>query len=667
MNADKNGDGEIDFEEFVHMMKARKRLLALVHSMRSSTPLVSEADSDRLCISQTSSLGSGRRNEFDLPMLHIPKKISKRHLIEAQYDPFFSRPTPHCLKLGKVSQTDITVLRRELEISKYGIEQLECKVKEGVAWVRSNMPVTSLKAQIFCQKWGVERFQNIFKQIQNKNLIAVVLKWKDFVAFEISKEKAQQYLKTSGTRKVTTLIRSWQQKRYLKSWNCWVALICKEIREERNAAAVELQRILRGWLVCVKLNREEQEHAALTIQNTIRGFIGRKRGEKIWCLVVQNKAATMLQRAYRGYEGRAVAKAVMQRLREENAALVIQNILRGHRDRKIFQDILHQRDIVESASKIQSLFRGTESRQKTAVLRRQSEETSAAMKIQCHLRGRIERVNLRQKKEENIAVIIVQTRTRAFLQKTAFKRTVEREKRRKHRERLNLAALLVQTRYRMHHDKFSFHLKRQAIRAEEEFKHEMEAMAATRVQSLVRGRKACRQVKGDLYELKEEKRKALAKKTREDQARFEEGCALMIQSWWRAQTAKHTMRLVKAVRSSLAEDHESHAIRLQSVWRGSHCRTSIEKQHILKNGEAQNEKLVDNAAATVQRAYRSKKKLFGDVTKAKDRQTQEDSNASVRIQSMWRGWSFISSSSFQSFLNMLQSNLILQKERKKSV
>jgi hypothetical protein len=196
-DADKNGDGEINFEEFMHMMQARKRLLSLARSMMASG-MVQSSNSDTHsmgALSQTSGMG-------DLPSLRIPRKISKRHLTEAQYDHFFSRPTPHCLKVGIKQPMDITALRRELEIFKYGVEQLEDKVKEGVSWVRSNMPVTSLKAQLFCQKWGVERFQNVFKQIQNKSLLAATVKWKEFVSFEISKEKAQRYLQTTGTRKV---------------------------------------------------------------------------------------------------------------------------------------------------------------------------------------------------------------------------------------------------------------------------------------------------------------------------------------------------------------------------------------------------------------------------------------------------------------------------------
>jgi hypothetical protein len=390
----------------------------------------------------------------------------------------------------------------------------------------------------------------------------------------------------------------------------------------------------------MELIRVERERAALVMQNSIRCFISRKKMERVRLVALQNKSATLLQRAYRGYEGRVMAQDVMQSLREERATLMIQNCFRGYKGKMHFLDVWHERETSNSASKIQALFRGKGSREKTAVILQQKREARAATKIQCQLRGKKERAFLLQQKGERIAVVLLQTKIRAFLQKTAFKRTVAREKQRKYMERLNFAALRVQTRYRVHHDKLSYHLKLRAIQAEEELQREIEAMSAIRVQSLIRGRNAYRSTKGRADQLDAERQEARTKKALADRAKYEKSCALTIQSWWRAQTAKQTFRFVKVARLSLMEEHEPHVLKIQSVWRGFHCRSSLMKRRDVARNTEEEGKLMDDSASTMQRAYRNcrrKKQHAETAEKALLRKKEEESVACVRIQSVWRG------------------------------
>jgi hypothetical protein len=189
--ADVDGDGHIDCDEFIQMMQAKKRLLAIAASMsvfEETHPDAGRKSSDTRVEQQP-----------PLPPLKIAEAQSKKHL--RQFDQYMTRPTPRCLKIGNHAKT--RQLRQELDVSQMAIERLNAKVKKDVEWVRAHCPVTSLKAQLYCQKWGVEKLQHVLNHIANGILKSALHKWLDVEKFMKNKARADHYLKARGSRKVS--------------------------------------------------------------------------------------------------------------------------------------------------------------------------------------------------------------------------------------------------------------------------------------------------------------------------------------------------------------------------------------------------------------------------------------------------------------------------------
>ena len=175
--ADVDGDGHIDCDEFIQMMKAKKRLLALASSM---SEFEDHSNDTRV---------ESHAQPPPLPPLKIAELQSKKHL--RQFDEFLTRPTPHCLKIGNHAKAQ--ELRRELNIAQKAIEQLNVKVMKDVEWVREHCPVTSLKAQLYCQKWGVEKLQHVLNHIATGIMSSALRKWLEVEKFLKNKAKADHY------------------------------------------------------------------------------------------------------------------------------------------------------------------------------------------------------------------------------------------------------------------------------------------------------------------------------------------------------------------------------------------------------------------------------------------------------------------------------------------
>ncbi|GMF14044.1 unnamed protein product [Phytophthora lilii] len=154
--ADTDHDGEINFDEFIALMRARKRLLQVANQMGVN-------GSGPTSINSTASPGMGLAKSVGapgqvLPPLRIAARQARHHLQPQNRSLAVARPTPSCLRPG--AKVDIRELRRELALSEYGIQELNSKVREGLQWVQQHCPVRSLKAQIFCHRWAISPDEN---------------------------------------------------------------------------------------------------------------------------------------------------------------------------------------------------------------------------------------------------------------------------------------------------------------------------------------------------------------------------------------------------------------------------------------------------------------------------------------------------------------------------
>ncbi|RLN92096.1 hypothetical protein BBJ28_00023405, partial [Nothophytophthora sp. Chile5] len=238
--ADKDHDGEIDFDEFIALMRARKRLLLVANGMGMDGS-GSAIDSNTRSPGFLPMRGSGGPGAPPLPPLKLAARQTKGHL-QPQSKSLASRPTPTCLRPG--SKVDIVDLRRELALSEYGIQELNSRVREGLQWVQQHCPVTSLKAQVFCHRWGMEKVHQLFLRLQCQHLSRAFQKWEAFRLFERNKIKANMFLKCKASQKMTAIMTKWKRKVTRRKFSRWKTECIRDARNELHSAAIEIQRIV---------------------------------------------------------------------------------------------------------------------------------------------------------------------------------------------------------------------------------------------------------------------------------------------------------------------------------------------------------------------------------------------------------------------------------------
>ncbi|BHF79856.1 hypothetical protein SprV_0702297900 [Sparganum proliferum] len=203
------------------------------------------------------------------------------------------------------------------------------------------------------------------------------------------------------------------------------------------AAATRLQAYARGFLARRLLARRRAEvvaarnrqAAAITIQAHVRGFLMRSQ------LAHQRRtaAAIVIQAQFRGYRVRTTYRAY----REWNAATILQAVARGFLARRRVARLLEERRRNAAAALIQARFRGYRARRAFLNYRL----WNAAVLVQAHIRGFLAR---RKYCSQRLAAVLIQSHVRGYLVRRAF------AERRNEAHRQQVAATVIQTAYRNH-------------------------------------------------------------------------------------------------------------------------------------------------------------------------------------------------------------------------
>ena len=438
--ADADGDGVIDCTEFARMMKARRRVLKLAESMSG------RAKADATNVGECPHIDM--KSFLALPPLKLPKKAISKKRARRAYRPYN----------GFKKNASAEELRRELKRARKTKEVLDIKVRKNVEWVQAHCPVTSIRAQLYCKRWGAQKLQNLFQRIEFGRISSALNTWKEFSEWKRNQEHVEKYMKLKGSRRLTSLLKNWKRKRVLAAWNAWFNGIEQGIKMERVAAAIEAQRIIRGWLGKQATIHLKKVYAAIDIERIVRGFLGRCIAKKKVEEKRRDDAARLIQRNYRGWEGKKVAKIIAQQHREFKAALKIQGAWRGYTGRRVYRILSRARKELHAAIDIARVWRGYFHRQIVDAMRQAFAEDTAAEVIQTCWRGFCGRLKgnafiqnrIRQLAQEEASVKI-QNAWRRYLAKTAMER-----------RKLHRAAVRVQTRWRAHQGKLAMHLKKRA-------------------------------------------------------------------------------------------------------------------------------------------------------------------------------------------------------------
>lgn len=588
--ADTDQDGEIDMDEFIDLMRARKRLLTVANHMG-----VNGTGGLSIVTSGSSSIGTTTLNSSSssspLPPLKLASVQSKRHL--QQFSPNFSRATPACLRPG--AAVDLTQLRRELAISEFGIQELNNKVREGVQWVQQHCPVRSLKAQIFCHRWGMEKVQQLFLRLQSQSLSRAMQKWKVFRMYERNKLKAGLFLKCKGSQKMTEIMTRWRRKVTRRRLRQWKTECRADARNELNGAAIEIQRIMRGKIARLELIRRREARAAICMQALIRGHLARRLAAQLKQTKLEHDSACLLQRCYRGYTGKRIGRALFRAQREALAARRIQRCFRNFQQRELLRVIQRARIETHSAIQLQCCMRSflaKKERNKRATYRRRER---CALLIQRHARGFLARCSVLALRQQIAAALKIQSRYRVYRSRCRVQMMRTNRLVAMQRLRENAAATRIQTRWRCFRSRQLYLL---------ECKHRQEAQVLDRfcrltsaviIQRLYRGYCARRRAQRLRYENLKWMNFTLMNAS-----------ALKIQAFWRGYHGRLASHLRAQAQKALEHEQVLAAKRIQLAARGKLARGERIKRLELRKQANELDQKRGSAARNIQSVFRGK-------------------------------------------------------------
>jgi hypothetical protein len=315
-------------------------------------------------------------------------------------DAYGSRKTPRCLQHG--SNPSREQLRGELKKSINMIHYLTEQVREDIARVNETVPIQSVKAQLFMQRWGLEKFQKIFFRIQMSFIIAAFRKWKHMIENDKHEEKRQNYMKLKASKNLKHLGNRLRNKDLHHAFELWWSGVEKQrIAEEferHDHACRIIQRAARAYIARIvirdlksRLKRELKSRSAIIIQALFRGVSTRKQVSELLDQIEMNRAVLCVQRAWRGRMGRIMYRESKKKARELWATKLVQNSWRGRHARALMATMREQRKRNHAAIILQSHFRRLLSRNLLKDKRSGAREHKMASRIQARIRGKFAR------------------------------------------------------------------------------------------------------------------------------------------------------------------------------------------------------------------------------------------------------------------------------------
>ena len=424
------------------------------------------------------SIGAPDAAMADLDAGNSLPTLSKPSLADASFrstfsvDKFGGRSTPRCLQPRNDATSDD--LRRELGTSISLIQTLTEQVREDIAEVHRTCPVHNIKASMYMQRWGLEKFEQIFKRIELMREGAALRKWRHAVDEIIKFEKKEKYFKLRAAKKCDRFVHRMQNRELHWAFSIWEEGIREMKRRERRAleeeSAVMIQCCARCYIartrvaaIKAQIQSDRENAAASKIQMIYRGRTTRRHVALLLEQITMNRAALMVQRAWRGRAAREAYNKMREAQAMNKAVLMVQCAWRNRHARALMRTIRADRKKSDAATVLQKYFRRRLASKKVATMRVEAFEGSMATRIQARFRGREGR-----------------RLAKAKLLKAQERSRIE-----------NAAAVKIQSQYRSHRGRITFMLKIQKHR----FAMAKENAAATKLQAIYRGRLGRRRVK----------------------------------------------------------------------------------------------------------------------------------------------------------------------------
>lgn len=296
------------------------------------------------------------KTEHLLPTLKISKSLLKQKAMKRKlmttggFDQFLGRSTPRVLNENN-GAVSVDMLRAELKLAQDSLEMLNTLVDSNIAWVHSNCDITSHLGNIStqtkdrCKKLAVEKFVSALSSYLENTKAWAFIRLRKASTYVRMQHLAVNYSKAKAVQCIANILSDVCYKQFLRKFTHWVNEVRVEVYWEREAAACDIQKVIRRFLGKLRAFRVRLGVSALSIQCCIRMKIARKKTqEKLEQKILAYKTAAVevIQKFYRGQNDIKLAKAEAKRRREIKASRRIEAVFRGHQGRQRFIRIKHE-------------------------------------------------------------------------------------------------------------------------------------------------------------------------------------------------------------------------------------------------------------------------------------------------------------------------------------
>lgn len=214
--------------------------------------------------------------------------------------------------------------------------------------------------------------------------------WRDLTRSQRSLEVAERVARLVGAAALTSSVLEPLLRRRKRAWlHRWAAAMRAERVLEVQAAAVELQRTVRGFLGRARARGRRYAWAATQIQRVSRGRAGRARGARRARVLKELRAVRVIERKFCQVVWQQDAAKLLKFREKERAATGVQAAWRGAvYGRRRVRFLRKMRREEASVVMLQRLWRGVVARGKADVLKEEKRQRQAATRIQAISRGR---------------------------------------------------------------------------------------------------------------------------------------------------------------------------------------------------------------------------------------------------------------------------------------
>jgi len=251
-------------------------------------------------------------------------QISKSAPKSNYKEKFGQKPVQTLGGAGGMSLDDIAALRAELRHTKEGLAELDHKVESNVAWIHSNCDVQTTvisdRTKERCRKMALERLFLTIGGYFDASLAFAFDRWRAANRFDEVSTLALVYTRAKAIEKMTHSMSEALSRQYIKAWVPWLAKFTIERRWEQECGAMEIARVIRGFLGRRSALKKKRNNNARIIQCLARTRRAKKRVTHRRKFLRLFRAAKRVQEFFRFLVRRTKARKECQRRRDLKSA-----------------------------------------------------------------------------------------------------------------------------------------------------------------------------------------------------------------------------------------------------------------------------------------------------------------------------------------------------------